>query len=137
MSDDEFESRRLAARDGESIDRERNLQGQAPFLLNFGLDYNNSDIGLQTGLFFNVQGETLEVVGIGLVPDVYTKPFEILNFTLNKSFGENKRSSVDLKVSNILGSDRESAYQSYETQDQIFSLRSPGTEFSLGYTFKF
>ena len=137
MSDDEFESRRLAARDGERIDRERNLQGQAPFLLNFGLDYNNSDIGLQTGLFFNVQGETLEVVGIGLVPDVYTKPFEILNFTLNKSFGENKRSSVDLKVSNILGSDRESAYQSYETQDQIFSLRSPGTEFSLGYTFKF
>ena len=129
MSDDEFESRRLAARDGESIDRERNLQGQAPFLLNFGLDYNNSDIGLQTGLFFNVQGETLEVVGIGLVPDVYTKPFEILNFTLNKSFGENKRSSVDLKVSNILGSDRESAYQSYETQDQIFSLRSPDTEF--------
>ena len=88
-------------------------------------------------MFFNVQGETLEVVGIGLVPDVYTKPFEILNFTLNKSFGENKRSSVDLKVSNILGSDRESAYQSYETQDQIFSLRSPGTEFSLGYTFKF
>ena len=137
MSDDEFESRRLAARNGERIDRERNLQGQAPFLLNFGLDYNNSDIGLQTGLFFNVQGETLEVVGIGLVPDVYTKPFESLNFTLNKSFGENKRSIIDLKVSNILGSYRESAYQSYGTQDQIFSLRSPGTEFSLGYTFKF
>ena len=137
MSDDEFESRRLAARNGERIDRERNLQGQAPFLLNFGLDYNNSDIGLQTSLFFNVQGETLEVVGIGLVPDVYTKPFESLNFTLNKSFGENKRSFIDLKVSNILGSDRESAYQSYGTQDQIFSLRSPGTEFSLGYTFKF
>jgi len=137
MSDDEFESRRLAARNGEPIDRERNLQGQAPFLLNFGLDYNNSDIGLQTGLFFNVQGETLEVVGIGLVPDVYTKPFESLNFTLNKSFGENKRSFIDLKVSNILGSDRESAYQSYGTQDQIFSLRNPGTEFSLGYTFKF
>ena len=137
MSDDEFESRRLAARNGERIDRERNLQGQAPFLLNFGLDYNNSDIGLQTSLFFNVQGETLEVVGIGLVPDVYTKPFEGLNFTLNKSFGENKRSFIDLKVSNILGSDRESAYQSYGTQDQIFSLRNPGTEFSLGYTFKF
>ena len=137
MSDDEFESRRLAARNGERIDRERNLQGQAPFLLNFGLDYNNSDIGLQTSLFFNVQGETLEVVGIGLVPDVYTKPFEGLNFTLNKSFGENKRSIIDLKVSNILGSYRESAYQSYGTQDQIFSLRNPGTEFSLGYTFKF
>jgi len=137
MSDDEFESRALAARDGETIDRERDLQGQAPFLLNFGLDYNNSDIGLQTGLFFNMQGETLEVVGIGLVPDVYTQPFESLNFTLNKSFGEKKSSSIDLKVSNILGSERESAYKSFNTQNQIFSLRSPGTEFSLGYSYKF
>jgi TonB-dependent receptor len=137
MSDDEFDSRALAARDSENIDRERNLQGQAPFLLNFGLDYNNAEIGLQTGLFFNVQGETLEVVGIGLVPDVYTTPFESLNFTLNKSFGEKRSSSIDVKVSNILGSDRESVYKSFKAQDQIFSLRTPGTEFSLGYTYTF
>lgn len=137
MSDDEFDSRTLAARDGETIDRKRDLQGQAPFLLNFGLDYNDSEKGLQTGLFFNVQGETLEVVGIGLVPDVYTRPFESLNFTFNKSFGENKRSSIDFKVSNILGSERESVYKSFNTQNEIYSLRSPGTEFSLGYSFKF
>ncbi|PTM11826.1 MAG: TonB-dependent receptor [Bacteroidetes bacterium] len=137
MSDDEYNSRSLASRDGENIDRERDLQGQAPYLLNFGLDYNNSEMGLQTGLFYNMQGETLEVVGIGLVPDVYTKPFKSLNFTLNKSIGEQKRSSIDIKVSNILGSDRESVYKSFKAQDQIFSLRSPGTEFSLGYTFKF
>jgi TonB-dependent receptor len=137
MSDDEFDSRALAARDSENIDRERNLQGQAPFLLNFGIDYNNAEIGLQTGLFFNVQGETLEVVGIGLVPDVYTTPFESLNFTLNKSFGEKRSSNIDIKVSNILGSDRESVYKSFKAQDQIFSLRTPGTEFSLGYTYKF
>ena len=137
MSDAEFESRQLAARDGESIDKQRNLQGQAPFLLNFGLDYNNSDAGLQTGLFFNVQGETLQVVGIGLVPDVYTKPFNSLNFTFNKAFGANKKSSIDFKVSNILNSDRKSDYKSYRAQDQIYSLREPGTEISLGYSFKF
>ena len=92
---------------------------------------------MQTGLFYNVQGETLEVVGIGLVPDVYTQPFESLNFTFNKAFGENKRSSIDFKVSNILGSERESVYKSFNTQNEIYSLRSPGTEFSLGYSFKF
>lgn len=137
MSEDEFESRQLAARDGESIKRERDLQGQAPYLINVGLDYNNSDIGLQTGLFFNVQGETLQVVGIGLVPDVYTKPFNSLNFTLNKSFGEKKNSAIDFKVSNILMSDRRSDYVSFGAQDQLFSLREPGIEFSLGYSFKF
>ena len=137
MSQDEFDGRQASARDGETIDRKRQLQGQAPYLINFGLDYNNDDIGLQTGLFFNVQGKTLEVVGIREVPDVYTKPFNSLNFTLNKSFGEDKNSSIDLKVSNILGSERLSEYESFGALDQIFTLRDPGTAFSLGYTYKF
>ena len=137
MSDGEFESRSLAARDGETIDRVRDLQGQAPYLINVGLDYNNSDIGLQTGLFYNIQGSTLEVVGVGLVPDVYTQSFNSLNFTINKSFGESKNSSIDLKVTNILGSERLSEYESYKAANQTFSLRDPGTEISLGYSFKF
>lgn len=137
MSDQEFFSRTQNARTGETIDRKRNMQGQAPFLINSSLNYTNEDIGLQTGLFFNMQGETLEVVGLGGVPDVFTLPFESLNFTLNKAFGENKKSSIDLKVSNILGAERESVYQSFGAQDRIFSLRQPGTEFSLGYSYKF
>jgi TonB-dependent receptor len=137
MSDDEYEGRLSSARDGETIDRKRDMQGQAPYLINVGLNYDNSDIGLRTGIFYNIQGETLEVVGIREVPDVYSQPFNSLNFTLNKSFGENKRSSIDLKVSNLLGDERLSEYESYGTSNQIFSLREPGTEISLGYTFKF
>ncbi|MGK0324568.1 MAG: TonB-dependent receptor, partial [Psychroserpens sp.] len=137
MSDDEFQGRQASARDGETIDKERQLQGQAPFLINFGLDYNNKVLGLQTGLFFNVQGRTLEVVGIREVPDVYTKPFNSLNFTLNKTFGADKNASIDLKISNILGSERLSEYESFGAIDQIFTLRDPGTTFSLGYTYKF
>lgn len=137
MSEAEFEGRQAGARDGETIERERDLQGQAPYLINVGLDYNHSEIGLQTGLFYNVQGRTLEVVGINQTPDVYTKPFHSLNFTLNKSFGEDKKSSIDIKVSNILNSERLSEFESFGAQDQIFTLRQPGTEFSLGYSFKF
>ena len=137
MSDEEFASRDANARDGETIDKKRNLQGQSPFLINTSLNYVNKEIGLQTGVFFNMQGKTLEVVGLGGVPDVFTKPFESLNFTLNKAFGENKNSSIDVKVNNILGSERESVYQSFKAQNRIFSLRQPGTEFSIGYTYKF
>jgi hypothetical protein len=106
-------------------------------LINVGLDYANEDIGLQTGLFYNVQGTTLEVVGTGIVPDVFTNPYNSLNFTLNKAFGEKKNSSIDLKITNILGDKKESFYESYQALDQIYSLRNPGTEFSLGYTYKF
>lgn len=137
MSDGEFDSRVANARTDETIDRKREMQGQAPFLVNSSLNYTNSDIGLQTGLFFNIQGETLEVVGLGGIPDVFTKPFESLNFTLNKVFGEKKKSSIDIKVSNILGAKKQSVYQSFNAQDRVFSLRQPGTEFSMGYTYKF
>ena len=60
-----------------------------------------------------------------------------LNYTLNKSFGENKNSSIDFKITNILGSTRRSEYESYKTTNQTFSLRDPGTEIALGYSFKF
>lgn len=137
MSQGEFDSRSANARDGETIDRKRNLQGQSPFLINTSLNYVNSDIGLQTGLFFNMQGKTLEVVGLGGVPDVFALPFESLNFTLNYAFGENKKSAIDLKVTNILNAERESVFQSFQAQDQIFSLRQPFREFSIGYSYKF
>ena len=134
MNIDEFNRRVLAARDGESIANTRDLQGQSPYLINTGLNYKSTDLGLQTGLFFNVQGKTLEVVGTGIVPDVYTKPFSSLNFTFNKSFGEDKKSIIAVKVSNILNSKRESVYESYKSSAKTFSSYQPGTEISVGYS---
>ncbi|MEM9680441.1 MAG: TonB-dependent receptor, partial [Bacteroidota bacterium] len=143
MSDAEFTLRQNTARENasgediETIERERDLQGQAPFLINVGLDYNDSESGFQTGLFYNVQGATLEVVGAE-TPDVYTEPFHSLNFTFSKAFGEKKRSTIEFKATNILGDERLSEYQFFGSgNNQIFSLREPGREFSLGYTFKF
>jgi len=137
MTDKEYGTRLAAARNGENIKDSRNMQGQAPYLINAGLDYGNDDKGFRAGIFYNVQGKTLEVVGTGYVTDVYSKPFHSLNFTLNKAFGEDKKSAIDFKVSNILGSDRESVYESYQAADQVYQLRSPGTEISLGYSYKF
>lgn len=137
MFEDEYNRRVNAARDGESIEKSRELQGQSPYLINAGLNYSDSEIGLQTGIFFNVQGETLEVVGTGIVPDVYTVPFNSLNFTFNKKLGEEKKSTVDIKVSNILNSKRKSVYQSYKASDKTFTQFNPGTEFSIGYSYNF
>ncbi|AEH00592.1 TonB-dependent receptor [Lacinutrix sp. 5H-3-7-4] len=137
MTDQEFNRRVANARDGETIDDTRDLQGQSPYLINAGLDYNDDDKGFRAGLFYNVQGSTLEVVGTGDIPDVYTQPFNSLNFTLNKTFGKDNKSAIDLKVNNILGDKRESFYESFGAEDQIFSSRNPGTEISLGYSYKF
>lgn len=137
MGDDELEARRLSLRDGEKLEDTRELQGQSPYLINVGLNYGNEDNGWQTGLFYNVQGETLEVVGTGDVPDVYTMPFNSLNFTLSKSFGKNLSSNINFGIKNILNDDIESHYQSYKAEDEVFTKLTPGRGFTLGYAYKF
>ncbi len=133
----EYESKLLNLRDGETLSDKRDLQGQSPYLINTGLSYKNDDKGVQAGLFFNVQGKSLEVVGIGAIPDVYTMPFNSLNFTFSKAFGEDQKSSINIKIDNILNNDRESHYQSYRASDKIFSKMHIGQAFSVGYSVKF
>ncbi len=133
----EFESKSRNLRTGEEFDGTRQLQGQSPYLINSGLNYTSNSGAWQTGIYYNVQGKTLEVVGIGTAPDVYSMPFHSLNFNLSKTFGEAMNSIVSLKVSNLLNDDIESRFQSFNAADQIFTRRSLGTPISLSYTYKF
>jgi TonB-dependent receptor len=134
-SDDELKLRTLGLREGQTIGTSRALQGQSPYLINTGLDYNNIEKGIQAGLYFNVQGKTLEVVGDGFYPDVFTMPFKSLNFNVIKKFKNNR--SLTLRVTNILNDDRESLFEGFGGESQYFSLRHPGRQFSLGYSVKF
>ncbi|UZO81588.1 outer membrane beta-barrel protein [Aquimarina sp. ERC-38] len=137
FSEDEKNARRDNLRDGEDLPDGRTLQGQSPYLINLGINYDNENNGFKAGVFYNVQGETLQIVGNGDVPDVFTLPFHSLNLSLGKSFGKENNSSMTLKFNNILNDDRESAYQSFGAEDQLFSRWSPGQEISLSYSYKF
>ena len=87
--------------------------------------------------FYNVQGRTLEVVGTGIVPDVYTVPFHSLNFNLKKFLDDDGKSSISIKAKNILNSKKESVYESFNISDEIWTSRMQGTEISIGYSLKF
>ena len=137
MFEDEYNNRLNAARDGESIYRTRDLQGQSPFLINSNIEFLNEETGFQYGLFYNVQGRTLEVVGTGIVPDVYTVPFHSLNFNLKKFLDNDGKSSISIKAKNILNSKKESVYESFNISDEIWTSRMQGTEISIGYSLKF
>ena len=137
MFEDEYNNRLNAARDGESISRTRDLQGQSPFLINSNIEFLNEETGFQYGLFYNVQGRTLEVVGTGIVPDVYTVPFHSLNFNLKKFLDDDGKSSISIKAKNILNSKKESVYESFNISDEIWTSRMQGTEISIGYSLKF
>lgn len=134
---EEYESRLTFAREGEKISDTRALQGQSPYLINTGILYNNEELGLETGLFYNVQGKTLEVVGFGKNPDVFIQPFNSLSFNITKTIGKEKNSEVTFKMDNILNNDRESLYESFGAENRPFQFRSPGRSFSLGYSLNF
>ena len=137
FNDDEREARTDNLRVGEELPDGRQLQGQSPFLLNFGFGYNGTDNGWQGGLFYNVQGETLEIVGNGDIPDVFTQPFHNLILNLSKEFGKERNKKVTLSFSNISADEIESRYKSFGTEDRIFSFRDPGQAISLGYSYSF
>ena len=94
-------------------------------------------MGIQTGIFYNVQGRTLEVVGTGFFPDVYTIPFHSLNFNFNKTLGKDRRSTLNVRVNNILGDIKESMIQPFSADELHFRMRNPGRTISLGYKLRF
>lgn len=137
MTDLEYNARKEYEREGQTISDTRDMAGQSPYVINAGLSYMNQKSQFNAGLFYNVKGPTLYIVGVGLYPDVYAEPFHSLNFSLNKAFGKDGRTSLDFKVSNLLNDRVEKFYQSYQAQDQIFDSINPGRTISLGVSHNF
>lgn len=137
MTRSEYNARLENAREGEKVEDTREMAGQAPYVVNFGVTYRNIEKGINSGLFYNVKGKTLFVVGTGFVPDIYQVPFHSLNWGITKQIGEEGNTSIDLKVDNILADKREEIFESYQAEDQFFTSFNPGTSVSIGISHKF
>ncbi|HRW99049.1 MAG TPA: TonB-dependent receptor, partial [Cyclobacteriaceae bacterium] len=135
MSETEFTSRLGSARTGETIKNTREMAGQAPYLINVGLTYNQIEKGLEAGFYYNVQGETLSYVGVADRPDVYSVPFHSLNFNANKNIGERMR--VGIGASNLLDAERKLVFKSFGSDDKTFSSLRPGTRISFSFSYNF
>ncbi|MBL4703731.1 MAG: outer membrane beta-barrel protein, partial [Flavobacteriales bacterium] len=130
----EYDSRVMNARSGETIGKFRPMTGQSPYLLNGGINYERKKSGIVANVSYHVKGKTLSIVGVGLIPDVYTNSFHSLNLKVSKQFTGAK---LSFKATNLLNQSKSSAYQSYsnETLNQsYFSLLHPGRTFSFSVT---
>lgn len=137
LSQSELQSRRNSAKDGETVDTRRAMAGQAPYLINVGVSYNDTEKGLQANISYNVQGETLEFVGFGNRTDVYSVPFNSLNVKVGKTFGKDDKMNVSLKVSNLLNDDKEKVFRGFQAQDQIFQSLRPQRTLGVSFGYKF
>ncbi|MDN5349363.1 MAG: hypothetical protein PWQ54_759 [Bacteroidales bacterium] len=137
MTDAEFNARKAYEKIGENVERIRVMAGQSPYVINAGLTYSMTEYGMEAGLFYNMKGSTLTIVGGGLFPDIYVEPFNSLNFSINKKLGESGKTMIDLKVSNLLGETFNEVYKSFKAENQPYEVYNPGRSFSLGFSYNF
>jgi TonB-dependent receptor len=137
MTESEFNSRKGYEKIGQTTEDTRVMAGQSPYVINAGFTYNTPNNDIETGLFYNVKGSTLTIVGAGLFPDIYVEPFHSLNFSINKKLGKDGKTLIDFKISNLLGETFQEVYKAYKAIDQPYEVYNPGRSFSLGISYNF
>jgi hypothetical protein len=120
----------------------RPLQGQSPYLINAGFQYDGQN-GLNASILYNHIGPRLSFVGAeGVFGDIYEKPRHLLDLQIAKKVMKN-RGEVRLTLSDLLNMDillyekpnskSERAYD--ESRDRIFTRYKPGTTISIGFNY--
>lgn len=79
---------------------DRPLQGQSPYLVNLGLQYDLENAGLTTTALFNQIGRRILFVGNEAIPNIWENPRPLLDIQIAKKV-LNKKGEVRLNVSDI------------------------------------
>ncbi len=126
---------------GTATTANRPLQGQSPYLVNFGLQYDNKEKGLSGSLLYNRIGQRLALVGINDLgfPDVYERPRDQVDIQLAKKIIKN-RGELKLTWADVLNP----AYYFYEnvdskkafgSADRLFNSWKPGSTITIAFTY--
>lgn len=132
--------RNIAAGGAEIATTDRPLQGQSPYLINAGFQYEGDVLGVS--LLYNRIGQRLALVGNETVPDIYERARDLVDFQISKKVLK-KNGELKFTVSDILSQkaiwylnqDSKKTYNS--GSDEIFTSFKPGTTFSLGFNYNF
>ena len=121
---------------------DRPMQGQSPYIINIGLQYDVEKAGINTTLLFNQIGRRIVYVGGSDAPAIWERPRPLLDFQIAKKL-LNDRAELKLNVSDILNKENFLYYDVNEnekfekTQDAIFISRKTGTGLGLSFTYNF
>ena len=118
---------------------DRPLQGQSPYIINAGLNYNDAKKGLQLNLNYNVIGKRIFAVGNNFgspYPDWFEMPRNVIDFNFSKQLS--KMLMIKGGVSDLLNQGNTILQDGNQdqvfdrNQDQIIQNYAPGRVVSLG-----
>ncbi len=120
---------------------DRPLQGQSPYLINFGIQYDIEKIGFSSTLLFNQIGRRILFVGNEAISDIWEAPRPLLDLQLSKKiFG--KKGEVKLNISDIINRkanfyhdlDDNKKYSS-SSKDVLAITRNYGTNYTITFAY--
>ncbi len=120
----------------------RPLQGQSPYLVNLGLQYNSENGGWSGSALYNRMGQRLALVGNQDFPDIYERPRDQVDLQIAKKILKNK-AEIKLTWADLLNPanyfyenvDSKKAFA--EGTDRLFYSFKPGSTISIGFTYDF
>jgi len=123
-----------------AVKADRPLQGQSPYLVNAGLQYNSTMFN--ASLLYNRVGERLTLVGNDEFPNVFERPRDQLDLQLSKKVMKGK-GEIKINFADILNN----PYYFYENVDaptafkngvdRLFNAYTPGSTITVGFTYDF
>jgi hypothetical protein len=129
---------------GQSQSFDRPLQGQSPYLVNVGLQYNSKGGKLNASILYNKIGQRLSLAGgkDQLIYDIYERPRDLVDLQVALKVLKNK-GEFRLTVSDIFNQ----PFYFYENidsntkftrgTDRLWSSYTPGTTVTIGFTYDF
>lgn len=122
-------------------DESRPMQGQSPYLINFGLQYDLEKQGLSTTLLFNQIGRRIAFVG-GDVPPIWENPRPLLDFQISKKVAK-KKGEIKINISDILNKQAIfytdlNSNRKYDNHIDAYAIkRRYGTNVSISFGYNF
>jgi TonB-dependent receptor len=113
--------------DAQNLKIDRPMQGQSPYLINLGLNYDLQKHGFNATLLFNQIGERIYLVGDISAgagsPDIYEAPRAVLDFQMAKKLMKNK-AEIRVTVSDILNK-TQYFYQNINDKESFQKSKDP------------
>ncbi len=122
-------------------DLNRPMQGQSPYLVNLGLQYDVEKIGLTTTLLFNQIGRRIYYVGGSDIPPVWEAPRSLIDFQIAKKVLKSK-GEIKLNISDLLNQEANFYHDINDNgkydkaSDALAIKRKYGTNISISFGYK-
>ena len=112
---------------------ERPLQGQADYIFNLGLYYDNFDLGMNSSLIYNKVGPRISKVGSTDLGNIIENPVDIVDISISKKILSDF--TIKLSVKDLLNQDRTFTQQS-PLGDKISEINHTGRNISMELSYQ-